>query len=212
MEKDMTELLGMNHFEDSLVKYFGKDRLRKIQKVKVGIAGAGGLGSNCAANLVRSGFRKFVVCDFDIVEMSNLNRQFYFPDQIGMPKIDALAENLFRINPSLELEMVKIKINEGNAAQIFSSCDIVVEAFDCAISKRILAETYANFARLYVSASGIAGWGDSDGIAIRKINDNFYMVGDARSEVSEGLPPCSPRVSIAAAKEADIVLSWVINS
>lgn len=68
----------MNSFEKGLSDYIGHDRLSKIQQIKIGIAGAGGLGSNCAFNLVRSGFTKFKIVDFDLVEPSNLNRQFYF--------------------------------------------------------------------------------------------------------------------------------------
>lgn len=55
----------MNVFKSGLLKYFDEKSLTKIESVKVGIAGAGGLGSNCAFNLVRSGFTDFVVADFD---------------------------------------------------------------------------------------------------------------------------------------------------
>lgn len=54
--------------------------------MKIGIAGAGGIGSNVAANLVRSGVTSLKIVDFDRVESSNLNRQFYFSDQIGCLK------------------------------------------------------------------------------------------------------------------------------
>ena len=58
----------MNEFEKALVSYIGEEKLRKIQSVKIGIAGAGGLGSNCAFNLVRSGFNKLLIVDYDRVE------------------------------------------------------------------------------------------------------------------------------------------------
>ena len=72
-----------------------------LEHAVIGIAGAGGLGSNCAMHLVRSGVRKFVIADFDTVSAGNLNRQFFFTDQIGRSKVEALAENLRRIEPSL---------------------------------------------------------------------------------------------------------------
>ncbi|KYH29195.1 putative adenylyltransferase/sulfurtransferase MoeZ [Clostridium colicanis DSM 13634] len=109
----------MNNFEHGLVKYIDHERLEKLQKIKVGIAGAGGLGSNCAFNLVRSGFKKIKIVDFDVVEPSNLNRQFYFIDQIGMPKVEALKKNLERINPDLELEIFQLKINAENIIELF---------------------------------------------------------------------------------------------
>ena len=59
----------------------------RLAAATVGIAGAGGLGSNCALHLVRSGVGRLVIADFDVVNDSNLNRQFYFRDQIGRKKV-----------------------------------------------------------------------------------------------------------------------------
>ena len=116
----------MNGFEKGLMRYIGEEKLEKLKKVKVGIAGAGGLGSNCAFNLVRSGFYKFKIVDFDVVEPSNLNRQFFFLDQLGMPKVLALEENLRRINPEVRIEAIQQKVQKDNA-RAFDDCDVVVE-------------------------------------------------------------------------------------
>jgi len=202
---------SMNEFEKALCSALGEDNLRKIQQVTVGIAGAGGLGSNCAANLVRSGFRKLVIADFDKVEHSNLNRQFYFYHQIGRSKVEALQENLLDINPNLQLEMQQVKIEQDNVEAIFQGCNIIVEAFDQAKYKKMLVEQYIMTDRLVVSASGIAGWANSDDIKIHRIREKFYVVGDLSSEVSKELPPCAPRVNIAAAKQADIILEYVLK-
>jgi len=96
-----------NKFECGLLKYFNKDDLNKIRSVKIGIAGAGGPGSNCAMNLVRCGFDNFIIMDFDKIDASNLNRQFYFAEQIGMLKTEALKQNLKRINPDVKIEASK---------------------------------------------------------------------------------------------------------
>lgn len=202
----------MNNFEKALLSYIGEENIRKIQSVKVGLAGAGGIGSNCALNLVRSGFKNLKIVDFDCVEYSNLNRQFYFFHQIGAVKVEALKENLFRINPDLTLEISNEKIEEHNVGNIFSDCNIVVEAFDKVTYKKLLVEAYANSNKLLVAISGIAGWGNSDKIKIHKIKDNFYVVGDMSTEVSRENPPISPRVNIAAAKLADTILNYVISS
>ncbi|MEM4248407.1 MAG: sulfur carrier protein ThiS adenylyltransferase ThiF [Candidatus Nanoarchaeia archaeon] len=202
----------MNVFEKSLLTYFPEPILRKLGTVSIGIAGAGGLGSNCAMNLVRSGFKKILICDFDKVEIKNLNRQFYFLDQLGKAKVIALSENLKRINPDLNIDARQLRIDAQNAQETFAQCDVIIEAFDCAISKKILFENCAKFAKLYVGASGIAGWGNSDSLVVKKISDRIYIVGDGVSEACKSLPPCSPRVNIAAAKEADIVLNWALTN
>lgn len=201
----------MNDFEYGLEKYLGRARLEKLQKIKVGIAGAGGLGSNCAFNLVRSGFRKLKIVDFDIVEPANLNRQFYFIDQIGMPKVEALKKNLERINPDLELEIFQLKINAENIIELFGDCEVIVEAFDNVASKTLLAEKFHSSGKLVVCASGLGGWGNTDEIKIRKVHPKFYIVGDLMTEVNSDLPPISPRVNITAAKQADIVVDYIIN-
>lgn len=201
----------MNAFEKGLCKYIGEERLIKIQKLRVGIAGAGGLGSNCAINLVRSGFKKFKIVDFDLIEASNLNRQFYFLDQLNIPKVDALKSNLLRVNPGLELEALNTKLDRDNIKQTFQECDIVVEAFDKAEYKAMLAESFFSSGKLLVCASGIGGWGKSEDIVVRKVHNHFYIVGDFLSEVNEDAPPISPKVNIAAAKQADVVLNFVLG-
>lgn len=197
----------MNYFEKTLAQYIGEDNITSFQKLKIGIAGVGGLGSNCAFNLVRSGFNRFKIVDFDVVEMSNLNRQFYFLEQIGVPKVKALEENLRKINPNLYIEALEDKITKDNVKQIFSDCDVIVEAFDKVEYKTMIVETYYSSDKLLVAASGLAGCGDSDDIKVKKVHDRFYIVGDCISEISENRPPLSPRVNIAAAKQADIILS-----
>ncbi len=200
----------MTEFKLGLLKYFDDKSLAKIESVKVGIAGAGGLGSNCAFNLVRSGFMDFVIADFDIVEPSNLNRQFFFTDQIGMPKVEALEINLRRINPEILFYGRQILVQSDNIDSLFGECDVIVEAFDRAEYKKLIIEHFAGSGKLLVSASGIAGVGNSDEIITRKINRNFYIIGDGKSSVSETNPPFSPKVNIAAAKQADCVLEWVL--
>lgn len=201
----------MNPLEAALLEQLGRERLQKIQSVKVGIAGLGGLGSNCAFNLVRVGFRRFTLVDFDRVEASNLNRQFYFCDQLGLTKVEALRENLLRINADLELSVYQERVTAGNLDQFFGDCRVVVEAFDRPEAKRMLVEHFWNSEKLVVSASGMAGWDDSDQLTTRQIKPRLFLVGDLVSEVSPQLPPLAPRVNIAAAKEANVVLKWVLE-
>lgn len=201
----------MNAFEQALRSQFGSSALDRIQATRVGIAGAGGLGSNCAVHLVRCGFKQLIIVDFDRVEPSNLNRQFFFNSQVGNPKVDMLKDNLLAVNPDLDLNIIHGKIDRTNIRDFFNGCDIIVEAFDQARDKKMIIETYAGSEKLLVSASGIAGWGNSDDIIIHRAGKNFILIGDLVSETSDSLPPASPRVGIAAAKQADVILSHVIG-
>jgi sulfur carrier protein ThiS adenylyltransferase len=201
----------MNRFEQGLTRYFAPSDLKKIRRRKIGIAGAGGLGSNCAMNLLRSGFHDFVIADHDRIDESNLNRQFFFLEQTGSFKVSALRENLLKINPDASVSAFSERIDPSNMERLFGECDVIVEAFDDPAAKKLIVEHFIHSGKLVVAASGIAGCGSTDGIQTRKINDTFYIVGDFVSESSEALPPYSPGVSIAAAKQADIVLTHTLN-
>ncbi|MEW5953566.1 MAG: sulfur carrier protein ThiS adenylyltransferase ThiF [Bacillota bacterium] len=197
----------MNSFELTLSRTLGGENLKKLQQVRIGLAGAGGLGSNCAQILVRSGFKKLRLVDFDRVEAGNLNRQFYFAYQVGQLKVEALRANLLAINPDLELETLALEINTANAASLFQDCDAVIEALDHPAGKRLVAESNLAPGKLVVAASGLAGWGGADAIVTRRITEDFYLVGDQVSAASPQCPPLAPGVNVAAAKQADIVLA-----
>lgn len=182
-----------------------------LEHAVVGIAGAGGLGSNCALHLVRAGIRHFVICDFDVVSAANLNRQFYFRDQIGQKKITALAANLRRIEPDLDLDLRDIRLDAAHAADVFRTCDIVVEAFDTTDAKMALLGALLPCGRPIVAASGIAGWGRSGDLVLRRIGRTLVMVGDGERGVAPDRPPQAPRVALAAALQANAVVSELLG-
>lgn len=183
--------MKIDAFVKNIIKKVGEDNFRKIQKARIGLAGAGGLGSNCACNLVRVGFKRFTIADFDIVEPANLDRQFYFIDQIGMNKIDALRANLLRINPSLELKMINKRIENTNIKELFNDCDVIVECFDRAEYKSMLVSELIHSGKLIVSASGLRGIGSSDDIKVHKIKKNLIIIGDLKSDIDR-TPALSP--------------------
>ncbi len=188
------------------------DRERGIlESARVGIAGAGGLGSNVAMLLVRAGIRKFVIADFDEVNESNLNRQFFFRGQIGEKKVDALARNLRLVEPDLELELHDARLTGENVAEVFAGCDIVVEAFDAAESKAMLFNALLPSGRPVVAAMGLAGWGRSNEIRTRRVGRNLVLVGDQVRDVRDGIAPVGVRVMIAAAHQANAVCALLLE-
>lgn len=195
----------------ALPGFLGPGLLARAASTLVGIVGAGGLGSNCAQMLVRTGFSRLVIADHDAVEASNLNRQFYFADQVGRAKVEALGENLRRIRPGLDLRLLRLRVDRTNAAGLLAGCAVVVEAVDNAADKIMLAETLLPLGFRLVSASGLAGWGASDRIRTRSMGDRLVVVGDGASAAGPGRPPLAPCVVLAAAKQADAVLEAVFG-
>jgi sulfur carrier protein ThiS adenylyltransferase len=184
-----------------------------LSKFRVGIAGAGGLGSNCAVALARSGVGTLVIADFDLVESQNLNRQYYFTAQVGLMKTEALRENISIINPDIHIITYQKKLDKQNISEIFSGCNVIVEAFDNAGMKEMLIETVQT--RMpgipLIVGSGMAGWGRSNEIICRKIDNTLYVCGDESSEVSDNMPPLAPRVAIVANMQANMVLDILMN-
>ena len=191
--------------------YLTDAQRRVLEKAKIGVAGLGGLGSNVLCHLVRAGIRRFVAADFDVVSESNLNRQFFFADQVGRKKTDALAENLRRIVPDAELDFRDLRLTAENTPEVFAGCDVVVEAFDKADAKTMLIGALAESGIPVVAASGLAGFGKSNDIRVRKAGKALYLVGDLVSGISPELAPASPRVGIAAAMEANTVIALLLG-
>ena len=144
--------------------------------MRVGIAGAGGIGSNVAFQLVRSGVHSLKIVDFDHIEASNLNRQFYFAHQLGQAKAPALVDNLRRIDPQVQAQALVLRLGAENMTTVFSDVDVVVEGFDGAEDKKTLLESFAGSRKLVVAASGVAGL-ELNTITHRKLG-NCHIVGD----------------------------------
>ena len=190
--------------------YLTSDERAVLEAARVGIAGAGGLGSNCAMHLVRAGVSHLTVVDFDVVNESNLNRQFFFRDQLGLKKVEALKENLLRIDPEAEIRAVDLRLDAASARETFADCDIVVEAFDVVDAKAMIVAALAPSGKQLVTASGLAGWGRSNAIRARRMG-NIVAVGDGETAVGESAAPASPRVGIAAAMEANCVIAILLG-
>ncbi len=184
----------------------------KLKDKTVGIAGCGGLGSNCAVALARVGIGKLIIADFDVIEESNLNRQYFFYKQIGESKVQSLQENIQLINPQVVVDAHDIKLDSQNIIGIYKDCDVIVEAFDKAEMKQMILETVIEEMPQIpiVAGLGMAGWGDNNSIHSRQL-DNLFICGDEVKEIAEDFPPLAPRVGIVANMQANTVLEILLK-
>jgi len=184
----------------------------KLKVATVGIAGLGGLGSAIAVALARVGVGKLIVADFDVVEPSNLNRQQYFVDQIGMLKTDALVSNLRKINPYVQVEAHAVKLTPDNL-QLFDDVDVMIEAFDRADQKAMLLQAFTSQKPdiPFIGASGMAGFGPEETIGVKKMGRNIYIVGDLETGARPGCGLMAPRVGIAAHMQANLALRLIVG-
>lgn len=184
----------------------------KLKTKTLGIAGCGGLGSNCAVALARVGIGRLIIADFDKIEESNLNRQYFFYDQIGKIKSDTLKENIERISKDVEVISHNVFVDESNFANIFRECDLIIEAFDRPESKEMIVKAISKFFpdKTLIMGIGISGWSQND--SIKEIRyENLIICGDQTSEVSDDNPPLAPRVGIVANMQANVALEILLT-
>ena len=201
-------MITEKEWTDALISRHGEDLHKRFSSATVAVCGLGGLGSNIATALVRSGIGKLLLIDFDCVDVTNLHRQQYKASQIGRYKAEALAENLLEIAPYTEIHTVTVKITEENFAELLKEADIVCEAFDHAESKAMLVNgVLEQLPYCYlVAASGMAGMNTPNTIRTRKIMKRFYLCGDEVSEAADSIGLVAPRVMLCAAHQAHTVL------
>lgn len=186
--------------------------LPALSNSTIAIGGAGGLGSAVAISLARSFVGTLIIADFDVVEPSNLNRQHYFVDQIGMAKVDALKENLLRINPYLNVVVHNQRITAENVVEIFGDADIVAECFDTAAAKAMLTENVlAKMKCPFVAVSGVAGHADVENIVSRKIGSRMVLIGDGVSAAEPGRGLTAAKVGVAANLQACKIIEILVD-
>jgi molybdopterin/thiamine biosynthesis adenylyltransferase len=131
-----------------MISGWGDSGQERVKSSRVFIAGAGGLGSPASMYLAVAGVGRLAICDCDSPELSNLNRQLLHSDsRIGMNKAESARLTLTELNPTIEVEAISTRIEEGNVDGLVGDADIVVDCLDnfptryvlgeCAIRKRI---------------------------------------------------------------------------
>ena len=210
----MGELISQEELDRAFDARFPKEMQVKLRGAKVAVAGLGGLGSNIAVMLARSGIGKLLLVDFDVVDVTNLNRQLYFIPQLGKPKAEALPEILRQINPYLTYESVCVKVTPENVKELFEDYPIVCEAFDKPDQKAMLVRKLLTQCpkTTVVSGNGMAGYGDTNEIRTQQMMGRLYVCGDQSTDVGNGIGLIAPRVAACAAHEANKVLQLIMQA
>jgi sulfur carrier protein ThiS adenylyltransferase len=185
---------------------------KKLKESSVGIAGLGGLGSNAAVALARAGIGRLVLIDYDIIEESNLTRQYYFLDQIGKPKTDALRDNIKKINPSVIVDAYNEKLLKGSMEMRFKDVDVVIEALDSAETKVAFIEEILTKLpdKPIIAASGVSGYGHSDRISTKNLG-RLFLCYDENARSSDNDILVAPRVAIMANWEANLAIEILLG-
>ena len=201
-----------NKLEQAIFSRHDAGVLARLRAATVGIAGAGGLGSNVAMALARAGVGSLILADFDKIEPSNLNRQQFTVKQIGLRKVKALRANLKLIAPFTRCAAHDVKIKPSNVDEIFGGADLLIEALDKAEEKGMLINAWLTLHgdKPIIAASGLAGYGGNAKLRTRKLG-NLYICGDGAGECAPGVSPMAPRVAIVAGLQANLAVELLMK-
>lgn len=131
----------LRYARQMLIDGWGEEGQKKLKNSTVFIAGAGGLGSPVSVYLTVAGIGRIIICDFDSVEMTNLNRQIlHSHTRIGINKALSAKITLTGINPDVEVIPITDKITESNAYDIVGDSKIILDCMDNLETRYILNE------------------------------------------------------------------------
>lgn len=209
----MVDIITREELDRAFDSRFSPEVKSKLACARVAVAGLGGLGSNIAVMLARSGVGHLFLVDFDTVDVTNLNRQVYNAQHIGKPKTEAIKDIIAEINPYLDIKVCCKTVDENNAEELFGSYDIVCEAFDKAENKSMLISALLSACpeMCIISGNGMAGYGNCNDIQTKKIFERLYVCGDGKSGIEGAIGLMAPRVSVCAGHQADKVIELILG-
>lgn len=205
--------IGREEIERAIDSRFSPGVQEKLKNATVGVAGLGGLGSHIAIMLARCFVGHLLLVDYDLVDITNLNRQAYGITHLGMKKTEAMVQILNNINPYLNVRTEFVKVTEKNIKQIFRDCPIVCEAFDRPEEKAMLVNGLLEQCpdTVIISGNGMAGYGNGNEIQVKKIMNRLYQCGDGRTDIGEGVGLMAPRVNICAGQQANTAVGLILG-
>lgn len=151
----------------------GTEGMDKLSNSTVAVFGIGGVGSFAVEALVRTGLGRIILVDYDIIDITNINRQVHATRKtIGLPKVEAMKERILEINPNIDIVVFNKKYNKETKGEIlFESYDYVVDAIDMVSSKLDLIQECKQRNIRIISSMG----------AGNKLNPTMFKVEDIYS-------------------------------
>ncbi|MCX8169789.1 MAG: HesA/MoeB/ThiF family protein, partial [Candidatus Methanomethyliaceae archaeon] len=133
------------------ISIIGEEGQKKLRNSKVVVTGIGGLGSVASYYLAAAGVGYLRIIDYDVVEISNLNRQIlHWTNDIGRPKVESAAMKLSLLNPETRIDPINEKISEDNVDELLKGMDVIIDGQDNLRTRMIINEFAVRSCRPYV--------------------------------------------------------------
>jgi len=181
----------------------GKDQIEKLAQARVIVCGAGALGSNLVSHLCRQGFKSISVIDRDRVEEQNIGTQVYSMEDIGAMKAEILRNLIYR-EVGEDVDAVTKELTDKNVSKLLKGFDIVVDAFDNSVSRRLVTEhcKETNTPCLHIGVNGDYGelrW-----------NEKYIVPSDAGDDICD-YPLARNLILLVTAVAGEILIRYILD-
>ena len=174
-------------------RIFSIDQQDELGEKKAAVIGCGGLGGYAIEMLARAGVGHLRVCDGDVFDETNLNRQLLCTeDVLGKSKAEAAAERIKAVNSKTDAEAFCCNLTEENADEILAECDVVIDALD-SVGAKLMLQRACRRQEIPMIHGAIGGW-FGQVTTIFPGNDTLSLIYSDDTEVSQelGNPSFSP--------------------
>lgn len=210
----MTNEEKQRYSRQTRMEGIGLEGQEKLRRAKVAVVGCGALGSMVAMQLAGAGVGNIVIADFDTIDISNLQRQFFYrTEEAGKRKADVLAERMTALNDNCRVTVVGKMIDRMSGESIFKDCDFIVDATDNASSKMMVGEVCRTLGK-YCSIGGVSGY---HGQVMTICPGEYGLAETFQPEPEEGFLPCAiegvfgPAASLCASLQASEVIKHLLQ-
>lgn len=214
---------------ERLLPLFKEEGLKRLKNSTVAVVGIGGVGGIAAIALARSGIGNIIIQDHDIVEESNINRQYVANyNTIGRFKVDVLEEEIKKINPNCNVIKINNFFNKDNLSLFDYNIDYVIDAIDSFDSKCYLIEYCLRNKIKFISSMGAAKKINPSLVSVSKLkktsydslakklrghfkNNDFYVVSSTEEAKCDEMGSYMPVVSYFGLLAANHVIMKIIG-
>ena len=186
-------------------RIFSRTQQEELAEKRAAVMGCGGLGGYAIEMLARAGVGHLRVCDGDVFDETNLNRQLLCTEALlGQGKAETAAERIKTINSEISVETVCCNITEKNADEILDGCDVVIDALD-SVGAKLMLQRVCKEKEIPMIHGAIGGWFGQI-TTILPGNDTLSLIYGEDTEVSQGLgnPAFTPAM-VAAVQVSEAI-------
>lgn len=193
-----------------LVPQVGEEGQKKLSQAKVLVCGAGGLGSTVIANLTSVGVGAIGVVDNDVLELSNLNRQYIHKfENIGAVKVESAKKWVSEFNPETVVNTYPIRLDENNYHEIVKDYDFIMDCFDSFKSKFLLNKIAVQTGKTLIHGGVTEFYGQATVIVPQKTACLNCILSEPDANIVKGV--LSPAVTTIASIEAMEAVKLILN-